>query len=419
CTERTWALPPEGFNTEGLPAIENPPGAPRFEGTLTDGGVAWVSIYWGTSDEGTDTSAWANVISVGRPLEGEHFSVEPTGLLYGVQYYYRSFATNAIGFAWATNTVAFKKARPVRDRLPVSDGLVLWLDADDPITIETNNVGLVTQWRDKSGFDNHAFGGPGVKIVSSNTLNGRGLIHNQSQAAHLDFITPVRAQESTVFIMYRQWDTPGVWLNPLDKVGAGQNHLHMIRDDNTRTLQKGTGNQNLFTTFPANAWHIQSFQMLLGEYRLWVDGIQTGPSPSIQPFSPFEDVGNIYGDFGEVIIYDRPLNPDEHDRVGSYLQDKYGIAGAYSSNAVTDHLGFQHPVVTNLTPTTADVVAEWLAPDSEMHGTLYLGTTDGGTNPAAWSGSVGLGTLSDASIMVTQNLAVLTPDTIYYYAFRA
>ncbi|MEM7394022.1 MAG: LamG domain-containing protein, partial [Verrucomicrobiota bacterium] len=99
CAEVTLA-PSVRFGTKGAPGVDNGGGAtPGFGETilranLFTGGVAEVSLFWGSTDGGTDTNQWESSVRLGSRLEGAFASVI-SGLTYGVQYYYRTYATNS------------------------------------------------------------------------------------------------------------------------------------------------------------------------------------------------------------------------------------------------------------------------------------------------------------------------------------
>ncbi|MEM7395986.1 MAG: hypothetical protein AAF492_26940, partial [Verrucomicrobiota bacterium] len=120
CAEDTWAVSSVTFNSKGPPRVSNNPGpedvgngVSRLSGTLINGGEAEVRIYWGNSDGGTNASAWDNVIEVGMWNQGQGaFPGMASGLIYGVRYFYRAYATNACGGAWAGATTNFKSRRP-------------------------------------------------------------------------------------------------------------------------------------------------------------------------------------------------------------------------------------------------------------------------------------------------------------------
>ncbi|HTI68656.1 MAG TPA: chitobiase/beta-hexosaminidase C-terminal domain-containing protein [Candidatus Limnocylindria bacterium] len=73
--------------------------------TSTGGEVPDVSFYYGTSDGGTDTNAWATSLAVG-PQSGS-FSSPATGLLSGTQYFFTARARNSAGSQWATPSRRF------------------------------------------------------------------------------------------------------------------------------------------------------------------------------------------------------------------------------------------------------------------------------------------------------------------------
>jgi len=107
-----WAEPSEMFMSLGQPAIENVAasnavGFAALKGNLTAGGVADVTVYWGPADGGEDHDAWAHTNAMGEILTGEFSTNTTSGLLYGLTYYYRCYATNSIGHDWANSSATF------------------------------------------------------------------------------------------------------------------------------------------------------------------------------------------------------------------------------------------------------------------------------------------------------------------------
>jgi hypothetical protein len=80
----------------------------RLNGNLTSTGSAptTVHICWGDSDGGTTLGNWANDINLGIKDTGA-FYADISGLTSGHTYYYRCYATNTGGIAWATNSASF------------------------------------------------------------------------------------------------------------------------------------------------------------------------------------------------------------------------------------------------------------------------------------------------------------------------
>ncbi|MDD4869536.1 MAG: DUF2341 domain-containing protein [Kiritimatiellae bacterium] len=102
------------------PKINNDGGASNvtdtvawLNGNLTSTGSAptTVCIFWGTSDGGTTSNNWATNVNLGVQSTGV-FSNEVTGLIPNTLYYYRCFATNAYGGAWASVTTNFTTKGP-------------------------------------------------------------------------------------------------------------------------------------------------------------------------------------------------------------------------------------------------------------------------------------------------------------------
>ena len=114
--------------------------------TLTYGQVngATLKLYWGTSDGGTDESAWQNEVVLGNYFglsstgilsTGESVSnqiipeAHLSGLVEGTTYFYRTNAVNSVGEAWALETKSFLATHPLD--FDVVDGSLDFDEVDD------------------------------------------------------------------------------------------------------------------------------------------------------------------------------------------------------------------------------------------------------------------------------------------------
>lgn len=93
----------------GMPAVTNYGAGPAEQasatltGRLTAGGMASLYLCWGTKDGGTSsTGLWEHVVALGSTIQNAVFTNQVTGLLYGIAYDCRVYATNASGTAWST-----------------------------------------------------------------------------------------------------------------------------------------------------------------------------------------------------------------------------------------------------------------------------------------------------------------------------
>ncbi|HUT09713.1 MAG TPA: PA14 domain-containing protein [Thermoguttaceae bacterium] len=219
-------------------------------------------------------------------------------------------------------------------------GIAFWLDADDPTTLSTTADGTgpapadgqgVAYWADKDGSGNVATAPAGMPQFVADGVNGKPVLRFvAAESDSLDY-ADVAAQDTTTFIMYKMNAGSG-WRNPMDATSTTQGWLHMTRDQE-RSLQKGGGDQNLFSGVSAHEWHLQSFQLKTQDYRLWVDGVMFGPNTtSTQTFDPFTQLGGFTSldmDVAEVLVYTGTLSDAEHVAVGTYFADKYGLSTSY------------------------------------------------------------------------------------------
>ncbi|HEX2747009.1 MAG TPA: lamin tail domain-containing protein, partial [Verrucomicrobiales bacterium] len=100
-------------STVGSPAVTNSPATnitstgARLAGTVTDPGSSTpaVTIYYGVTDGGSAVASWASNVSAGNQTGA--FTADVSGLAANTQYYFRCYAQNAAGSAWASPSLTF------------------------------------------------------------------------------------------------------------------------------------------------------------------------------------------------------------------------------------------------------------------------------------------------------------------------
>ena len=68
---------------------------------------------------------------------------------------HRSLIARAVA-GWLVLTLAGTVSPGLSSATPITDGLVLWLDAADPDTLAVTGDGRISRWADKSACGNHA-----------------------------------------------------------------------------------------------------------------------------------------------------------------------------------------------------------------------------------------------------------------------
>ena len=106
------------YSANGLPVLTNT--APTsVDSTSADLNVSLTAatpiatlwMYWGDNDGEETVGNWDNVISLGAQSAGDYLT-HISGLTPNSTYYYRSFASNTLGTAWAGATVPFTTLSP-------------------------------------------------------------------------------------------------------------------------------------------------------------------------------------------------------------------------------------------------------------------------------------------------------------------
>ncbi|MFC1498844.1 choice-of-anchor D domain-containing protein, partial [Verrucomicrobiota bacterium] len=170
--ESSYTIAIQGQGVSIPPVVDNDLGVEKIvdeyvtvQGTLTSGLFSDIYIYWGTNDGGEVASAWENTTVVYSVDDGD-FSLQLSGLDFETPYYYRVFASNALGTAWATSSVSFVSDEPIQivDDFVVHRGV--FTQAVGEVT--TTLINGVDYNLDPSADKSRAF----IRVVSSHLFGG-------------------------------------------------------------------------------------------------------------------------------------------------------------------------------------------------------------------------------------------------------
>jgi len=454
-----WALETASFKTTGQPTVGNSGGATGVgvgKATLnallgTEG--AGIRIYWGPEDGGSNAPAWRHCVSLGSHPPGATASTDVSGLFYGLRYHYRAYATNSAGDAWAPESTNFLTASPLGG-LDVTDGLRLWLDADDAGTLWKDTGGsvpvtaagdLVARWDDRSGngFDV-------TQATASRQPAYRPAVVKMNSRGALYFDADVLGRANDVGISGNADRTLfTVWANAVNhganyqhtfhhgQNGSGMAYGHSVYRGGNGRVGNHYWSGGFDTTvagsaqpaIAASTWDGDGGTGANGRDSWWVNGtsagyldrpaLNTGAAQLLLGSRVQPQTEGIRGDVAEVLLYDRVLSSEELETVGGYLSTKYGIAGGYPAN---DHAAtvITNTSAANITHASARLRGTLDATGSVFSVYAFWGDTDGTTNVSSWARSAFVGSFTNA-IDRTVFVAVggLLGNTTYSYTLFA
>ena len=226
------------------------------------------------------------------------------------------------------------KSYPTTD-LPVKNGLVMWLDSADDTTFSYSSGTVVSQWRDKSGLNNHVAQSTVANQPSrSSTLNSRKIIvfdgsnDSLSSANSLDLSTT-----HTIFAIASQ------------SVGSSDAGLVSINNtlNNGMTLHNasayyayfGDGSKYVSYGIGASTYYIftKVFKGSSSTTRqIYLNGTSATTSGTITASDTTgvirlgQQSTYLNGTIAEVIIFNRELTATELKQVHTYLGQKWGIS---------------------------------------------------------------------------------------------
>jgi hypothetical protein len=370
------------FTTAGSPLPDNSGGATNIgigmmalNGSLLLGNEAVVTIYWGPSNEVDDKDAWAEHTEIGTVYgNGSKFSADVAGLLYGVEYHYRCYATNGYGDGWS-DVLSFLTPPPVGS--PGELGLYVRCYNDengdnyiDPIT----NLFLASdEGRDTNTSENIDYGSftafPGITQDDTLSMLWHGYFYADED---MDYSFGTRSDDGSVLFVdvSRNGDyaDPGEFIvNNKGSHGEQDAYGDVYLEEGyypiVMAFHEGTGGQAMRARWKKGAGHTYSSQ-----------------------------------DF---------INPDS----GHFFLSAPRPGGA---------VGISNSIPTGLSATSATFNATLEGTGSVFDVSVYWGTSDGESNPDTWQNTNYVGSYTN---VITADLSfsttALASNSVYFYTFSA
>jgi len=445
-----WAGPNASFITPAPPATpvvttaggatDVAAGAARLNGELTAGGSADAYICWGENDGGTaGTGGWQHVIPMGSAMQSVPFSTNLTGLLYGIEYDYRVYATNANGEAWSA-AATFMTLPPAGGWSPADTNTALWLDADDASTI-TLDGGTVSQWDDKSGNDRHATQAT-TGSQPTDTARGMNTRHvltfdgvSDYFNVDLDFLAGV---SHSAFIVTKPTTYTDIY--GAANHSAAANSLHVGFRNDTSYRMNYWGNDwygTISASFHAGNGNILNYVWQPGVSKeIFANGSSEGTHANAGTIGTMSGGGRIGqvvnhghygGDIAEIVMLTGTVDADDRQLFEGYLAHKWGLESflpgghPYASEAPgAGAISIANVAAVNVGATTADLVGALNATQSVFDVTVYWSMNDN-ADAGAWladgtASSLAIGTYTNVSgLSVTGSVSTLSSGATYYY----
>lgn len=220
---------------------------------------------------------------------------------------------------------------------PISNGLVLHLDASDAMTVESNG-GKVAEWRDKSGDNNHFVQNSNNNrpsysngIIQFNPNPKQYLIGN-SNLSGLEFLTN-SGGNFTVFVVGNSSSPDNGWSTYLSHYMTTKTAFLFGRNTSGEIEANGNNSVYRLRANTNNSLNYYSLQNSGGSVSLWINGAF---SKTLAFSNSNEEGGHIYigagyngtsnyldGSIAEIIVYDRVLTSTERTQIEAYLKSKW------------------------------------------------------------------------------------------------
>ena len=234
--------------------------------------------------------------------------------------------------------------------LPVKGGLLLWLDAADDSTFSYSSGSIVSQWRDKSGLNNHANQSVVGNQPSRSTFNNsRKSVNFVSSGVDYLLVSAnsnlALPGDASIFIVYKPATQTTAYAVLIDNYhGQGGAKGFVIQRVATNSqFYYGNGNGSGFVDTSASPWtYTDNVIQLLSLNKASSTGTPyisgTAQTSRTVHANTVQDTtglaigtwglgGREYnGDMCEILIFNRSLSSTEMKQVHTYLGQKWGIS---------------------------------------------------------------------------------------------
>jgi hypothetical protein len=216
-----------------------------------------------------------------------------------------------------------------------TSNLVLWFDAQNTNSI-TATGGNVSQWRDQSGHNNHLNEASLYPTFPGNTINGKSTIAFRYKRmvastlpndARLTIFMVVQFSNNPTnihnLISTREasshgftWDTQSARLYMRSYSPSSDVQFAGPLNSNTPYIMAGIYDSALISNYCNGFLNTGNGNMIPSTVTPFTVGYKTGDSGG----------NHLYGDVGEIIVYNKAFNRSEVAQVFAYLKAKWGVS---------------------------------------------------------------------------------------------
>ena len=221
--------------------------------------------------------------------------------------------------------------------LVIKNGLLLWLDSADDSVFSYSSITNVSQWRDKSGNNNHVNQSNSTyqPARSTNTFSKKTVEFS------LDYLNTssniLKAYTSYTKIVVAKQTSIATQGNIIGRSTGADTTMWYNASNNIKLYHNGNTILTSSIATTINTWNILSgtFDANALTANIYVNGSSGGSatSPTVTQLTTDSDVqigafgngNNFTGEIAEILIYNRVLSSTELKQVHTYLGQKWGI----------------------------------------------------------------------------------------------
>ncbi|MDA8823656.1 LamG domain-containing protein, partial [Opitutales bacterium] len=260
-----------------------------------------LKIFWGdewidtnsTTVSDTNNSHWDYVLDIngGNPVSLGIYEESLNGLIFNKTYYYRAYTQNLGGEQWASEVESFT-ASDTRFTRYTMDGLVLWFDAMDI---------------DGDGARDQFIDGNAVPLWVDKSVSQKNALQTVPTAMPSYAKSVLNSNPGVRFGSGESFNVGSLNLN------EGGIHVFMVAQG--QGVGVGASSGSIGWTLDVRS--TPRFSSYSNEYNV-LQQITLGKDPST-------GFGQLIGEIGEMMVFDRLLTLNEKEKIEGYLGHKWGI----------------------------------------------------------------------------------------------